>query len=143
MEKTNYIAPYIFVNEYICRHCKQLPPGFAPGLMSPFAVLFKHFEKLRVTWGKPIHIESGYRCVIHNQREGGALLSVHVFGLALDLKFASIEEKQDFYKMADATINELRIGTYKNRPRTVHIDVGYLISPIAAFSWRRGKRWAM
>lgn len=42
-------------------------------------------QKLRNEWGKPIHINSAYRCEKHNRDVGGVPGSQHVLGLATDL----------------------------------------------------------
>lgn len=44
------------------------------------------FEPLRVAFGYPIKIVSGYRCTVLNQKVGGASLSQHCRGEALDMK---------------------------------------------------------
>jgi len=42
-------------------------------------------EKLRKHWNAPMHITSGYRCVTHNRRVGGAPNSQHLQGKAADV----------------------------------------------------------
>lgn len=144
--ENKYVAPYILENEYVCHHCKRLPPGFIkPGtgldVNNPFIKLFQAFETLRVSWDKPIPVRSGYRCAFWNAKVKGAKLSVHLFGLALDLLFKDIPERSEFCKLIFNKMPELRVGIYKYQPNIVHIDVGYLINPIATEAWRRGARW--
>jgi len=47
--------------------------------------LIKSFQKLRGTYGKPIRVTSGFRCINHNKKVGGLLLSYHTRGMAIDL----------------------------------------------------------
>ncbi len=143
--ETKYIWHYILQDEYVCHHCKQFPPSYQKWSVldfeSPFIRLFKAFEQLRESWGKAIHIESGYRCSKHNMEIKGAVLSTHLFGLALDLNFTTSEETKEFLNLANEKTGYLRIGTYKNNLRLIHIDVGYLIYPKAILDWVRGMRW--
>lgn len=44
------------------------------------------FLNTRVDFGKPIYINSGYRCDLHNRSIGGNEDSRHKLGLALDLR---------------------------------------------------------
>ena len=45
----------------------------------------RKLEKERVTYDKPIHIVSGYRCPAHNKAVGGAEKSQHLIGTATDV----------------------------------------------------------
>lgn len=47
--------------------------------------LVEAFERLRTTWGKPIRVLSAYRTPEYNRAVGGAELSQHVEGRALDV----------------------------------------------------------
>jgi len=144
MFETRYIWPYILKTEYACHHCHKFPPSFnqwdARDSESPFTVLFSSFERLRNRWGKNIIISSGYRCEIHNIESGGEPLSIHLFGLAFDLKFNSFEERDKFYKLALEKTPWLRIGIYKTK-KIIHIDSGYMVFPKATEKWHRGARW--
>ena len=51
-----------------------------------FALVLKVLQPLRDLWGKPIHINSGYRCPQLNARVGGVATSQHTKGEAADLK---------------------------------------------------------
>lgn len=51
-------------------------------------ISLEHIEKLeekRVKWGKPIKINSGFRCEKHNKAEGGSPKSQHLYGNATDI----------------------------------------------------------
>lgn len=142
--ETKYVAPYILKAEYVCRHCGKLPPSISNwspmSFDAPFENLFKVFEKLRKAWGREIRITSGYRCPEHNRAVGGSYLSVHLFGLALDLSFPTNQAFLDFYEIINKTAGFLRIGRYDDM-KLIHVDVGYLIYPKATNDWVRGMRW--
>lgn len=42
-------------------------------------------EKVRVNYGKPLHVTSGYRTTAHNKTIGGVAGSTHCQGLAADI----------------------------------------------------------
>ena len=49
--------------------------------------LLMALERLRKLIGnKPIHVNSGYRCINHNRNVGGASSSKHLLGQAVDIR---------------------------------------------------------
>jgi len=65
--------------EFECKHCDQL-------VLSPLVP--NALQAMRERAGKPITINSGYRCPIHNKAVGGAPMSKHLKGIAVDFKIA-------------------------------------------------------
>jgi len=55
---------------------------------------------LREAWGKPLVINSAYRCKLHNEAEGGKPKSLHLHGRAVDIAFADSEEREEFIALA-------------------------------------------
>ena len=55
-------------------------------------------DMVRVHMGKPIFINSGYRCKKLNEIVGGAQKSMHIKGLAADIR---TKEKEDINTMAE------------------------------------------
>lgn len=111
--------PDFVPREFACRHCSKI---------KMYEVVLDKLQAMRTALG-PLHILSAYRCPLHNARVGGAPLSAHKFGKAVDIslsgldKFALLDEAQragfsgfGFY------------GTF------LHVDIG------APRSW--GKPWA-
>jgi len=138
---TKYIAEYITYNEYTCTCCSALPPDFDPeDIAAPYQILFDSFKWIREEWGKPIWINSGYRCPVHNAFVGGKVLSAHMWGLALDLTADSYEETLKLEDVIEEVAPDLRRGTYPSR-KFIHIDTAYFIYPKASHSWVEGKRW--
>jgi len=147
---SKYIAPHILKSEYACRHCGALPPGLDLTSVSfIYSILFADFEKIRKQWGSQLKISSGYRCPAYQLRLWQNKLtttpySVHIFGLALDIEMKTADEVKSLVTMAECIDPELRIGyrQYLAKGQTfVHIDIGYLISPIYDISLVEGERW--
>jgi uncharacterized protein YcbK (DUF882 family) len=145
-----YIAPYILKDEYACHHCDKLPSGLDVKLPAfVFHLLFTRFEEIRKQWGKPLDITSGYRCPTYqrflwNVGQSDSPLSVHIFGLALDINVKSKNEVNTLVNIVEGIDSELRIGyqQYLNAGKTfIHIDVGYLISPVYDEALHEGARW--
>jgi len=136
----DYVAPYITEDEYQCSCCHKLPPDFNPGLPS-YAYLFNSFRRIREEWGKPLKISSGYRCPSHNKAIGGSYLSVHMFGLALDIDVGTVEEVNRLFNIIVGIDKDLRIGKYTRSGTFIHIDCGWMISPRASHDWEKGIRW--
>lgn len=54
-------------------------------------------DPLRAWYGKPIYVNSGYRCEALNKAVGGASNSHHKFGQAADIDVHSIEENKKLF----------------------------------------------
>lgn len=84
------------------------------------------FEALRAACGnRPIAIVSAYRTPTHNAQAGGATLSQHMAGRALDLQCPAHLTLDEFEGLARSvvSITKLRgIGRYEGK-RSIHIDV--------------------
>lgn len=61
-------------------------------------------QPLRVWYGKPIYVTSGYRCEELNKAVGGAKYSGHLYGYAADITVNNAEENR---KLFDYIINYL------------------------------------
>lgn len=72
------LSAHFSTDEFACHHCGQC------GDIHP--KLIELLEKLRANiGGKALHINSGYRCPVHNANVGGVPNSQHVLGTAADL----------------------------------------------------------
>ena len=79
-------------------------------------------EQLRKLAGKPLTINSGFRCKTHNARIGGADDSIHTYGMAADVKTPNGLTDEQFRTMAEM-VSQFRdggIGIYNGR---IHVDV--------------------
>ena len=70
-------------------------------------------DPLREAWGKPIKVNSGYRCRALNKAVGGVPASQHMLGQAADITSGSQEANRDLYSLlkrlnlpVDQAINE-------------------------------------
>lgn len=151
-----WIAPYVLVREYECSCCSRLPPEFyyngGGRVDSPpyiYRELFDGFKTIREKWGRPINISSGYRCIkkqkeLHEQGMTSAIISVHNFGLALDLDNSNEEETKSMVKFIKRFCPDLRLGyrsyLYKGQS-FIHIDTGYRISPSYSKKLVRSAEW--
>ena len=79
-----------------CRECPlkqpadKLPGGCEENLE---ALMENVLEPARAAYGKPLYVNSGYRCSIHNAAVGGASGSQHMRGEAADLRIDGKPEK--------------------------------------------------
>lgn len=60
-------------------------------------------DPIRMMWGKPISVSSGYRCELLNQKEGGSSTSRHKDGLAADLDAGTNADNKALAKMIAAS----------------------------------------
>lgn len=66
------------VSEFLCKHCGQ-------GSDIVSQILIDSLQSVRLTLGKPMNVDCGYRCPVHNAAVGGASDSAHLHGLAADV----------------------------------------------------------
>ena len=81
--------------------------------------LLSKLDMIREEFGKPIHINSGYRTEAHNEKVGGKPASSHLKGLAVDIACSASRDRFNLIKLFikhDIT----RIGIAKN---FIHIDI--------------------
>jgi hypothetical protein len=84
--------------------------------------LVVYLQAIRDHFGKPITITSGFRCITHNQRVGGAVGSRHTKGDAADIVVKGVAPKE-VAKFAES-IGIKGIGLYETSAdgHFVHID---------------------
>ncbi|MEG1642085.1 MAG: D-Ala-D-Ala carboxypeptidase family metallohydrolase [Synergistaceae bacterium] len=82
--------------------------------------LFK-LEALRAKWGKPIVINSGYRCSEHNKEVGGVKGSFHRRGLAADVRIVAGE--QDEFRELALYFGFTKVLCYPKR-NFIHLELG-------------------
>lgn len=56
-------------------------------------------DPLREIYGKPIHVNSGYRCPALNKAVGGASNSGHMYGVAADIDAGSKTQNQRLWRL--------------------------------------------
>ena len=70
------LSPHFKGAEFVCPHC-------GAGVIAYELVMM--LERLRAKVGKPLRINSGYRCPEHNKAVGGRPDSYHLLGVAADV----------------------------------------------------------
>ena len=77
--------------EFACACCGEVV--VEPGLVDVLEDVRRHF-------GKPVTVQSGYRCAAHNADVGGATYSQHLYGKAADIvvKDTDPSEVQDYLR---------------------------------------------
>lgn len=79
--------------------------------------LVEYLQKIRDHFGKPVNINSGYRCATHNASVGGATKSNHMDGKAADIRISGVTPLE--VAQYAEHIGILGIGVYS---WGVHID---------------------
>lgn len=65
-------------------------------------------DPLREAWGRPIYVNSGYRCPALNKAVGGATTSEHMTGQAADISAANPADNAKLFALArKLTFNQL------------------------------------
>ena len=87
-----------------------------------FDDLMLRLQVLRTSFGKPLHVNSGYRCESHNHAQGGVKNSKHTQGKAADISTVgwTSEDKSLFIQLAsDFGFGGIGISKHRN---FIHID---------------------
>ena len=82
--------------------------------------LVKKLQKLRDRVGKPLIINSAYRCPERNKQVGGAENSQHLYGKAADINLKNLAFSADMMEKFAEEIGFDGIGKYNS---FVHLDV--------------------
>ena len=56
-------------------------------------------QKIRDKYGKPMHINSGYRCPKLNSKVGGSKTSQHMNGSAADISVGSAKQNKELFEL--------------------------------------------
>lgn len=83
-------------------------------------------ERVREIVGQPLIVTSGFRCVGLNNYLGGALISQHLNGEALDLvcKKLSVKSMYNKIKASDLKYDQMIIERNKSGSEWLHISIG-------------------
>jgi len=96
-----------------CAGLNNVGAGISPRLMNVL-------DAIRERIGKPITIDSGYRCPMHNREVGGVPNSQHCDGTAADLTYDGIDV--DYLAQVAEDCGADGIGKYWSQ-NFVHVDV--------------------
>lgn len=103
--------------EFRCKcgglYCKGFPA-------EPDERTVKYADEIRRRLGAPLHVNSGLRCTVWNQKNGGATLSQHLTGCACDLGAPTGVTPEKMAQIAEEVIGDTGgIGIYS---WGIHID---------------------
>jgi len=119
------ISEHFKDSELACKHC---------GRNLVTKTLLEALEAFRSAVGKPVTVNSAYRCPEHNKAVGGAPNSQHVLGQAADV---SVKGKTPSELEAIARkIPEIRGIGRADHHGYIHIDVRHLDTPKLATDYR-------
>ncbi len=80
-------------------------------------------EPLRLAVGKPVIINSGYRCWQLNRRLGGARNSQHLLGQAADIRVTSVAEGREWFAwIMDHTTFDQLIWEHRKSSYWIHVS---------------------
>lgn len=88
-------------------------------------------DPIRIAWGQPIVVNSGYRSVVLNAKVGGVLNSAHLEGRAVDVRLASWSKKSitDLFKLIQAMVTDGLIDVDQvilyRKKKIIHISNAY------------------
>ena len=132
----NFTWKEVACNKGECPHCGGANP------VNP--LIIEIAQEIRNEVSAPVSVSSGFRCLIHNKKVGGAKNSLHTYGLALDLhtpKSGHYSNVDDFHNYVQNSFRWKEdflgwfymsgLGLY---PWGVHIDVRHLFG-------MKPKRW--
>jgi len=89
-------------------------------LIKPPQELLEVLEDVRLHFGRPVTIMSGYRCKAHNKAVGGAKGSKHKLGTASDIIVSGIAPHRVHQYLTKKYKKKYGIGRYS---KFTHIDV--------------------
>lgn len=102
-------------------------PGSGKYMDSGF--LYK-IDLLRERFGKPIHINSGFRTEEHNNKIGGKSDSAHLSGLAVDIACSSSRDRhnllQEIFKLGIHRVGIAQSFIHIDNDTSKHPDVVWL-----------------
>jgi uncharacterized protein YcbK (DUF882 family) len=107
------------VSEFECR-CRNCEIGNIDNIKK----LAKELQIIRDYFGKPIKINSGYRCETHNKAIGGVANSHHTLSKAADIAIKGITPKEIANTLEELiSSGQLRIGAIGIYNTFVHVDI--------------------
>lgn len=82
--------------EFACRCCGQLPTSMRENIE---ALVKEVLNPARERLGRPIVVNSGYRCPKHNKEVGGVANSQHMRGEAADITAGSTQANKELKRI--------------------------------------------
>ena len=112
--------------EFACRCCGELPPFARENIEA--LVRNNVLDPVREKLGKPIQVNSGYRCKEHNEAVGGVRNSQHLAGEAADIapagfKSSSVPEfKSELERLKQLIVENGKFDQLITYPTFLHVS---------------------
>ena len=112
---------YFRINEFVC-HCGCEIPAEARQNIE--ALVANVLDPVREAYGKPIYVNSGYRCEKHNKAVGGVPKSQHLVGQAADIsdKSEKLKVKSELETLASIIVQQGRFDQLIIYPTFLHVS---------------------
>ena len=109
------------INEFVC-HCGCEIPAEARQNIE--ALVANVLDPVREAYGKPIYVNSGYRCEKHNKAVGGVPKSQHLVGQAADISVKSekLKVKSELETLASIIVQQGRFDQLIIYPTFLHVS---------------------
>ena len=114
------LAKNFTLSELSCR-CGCATP---PEVLTHLYVLAFCLQRIRDYYQQPVYVNSGYRCISHNAKVGGASRSFHLQGFAVDIRVQGVLPAQVFKDLQKLiAIGYILAGGLKCYGSFVHYDI--------------------
>ena len=112
---------YFKINEFVCRCGCGMP---AEARQNIEALVANVLDSLREAYGKPIYVNSGYRCEAYNRKVGGVPRSQHIVGEAADisLPLTAYGLQDELMKLAKLIVQQGRFDQLIIYPTFLHVS---------------------
>ena len=109
------------IQEFVC-HCGCEMPAEARQNIE--ALVANVLDPVRDEYGKPIYVNSGYRCEKHNAAVGGVPRSQHMVGEAADISVKSekLKVKSELDELARIIVSQGRFDQLILYPTFLHVS---------------------
>ena len=109
------------IQEFVCRCGCQMP---AEARQNIEALVANVLDPLREAYGKPIYVNSGYRCEKHNKAVGGVPRSQHKVGEAADisLRLTAYGLQDELMKLARIIVSQGKFDQLILYPTFLHVS---------------------
>jgi len=115
------VTKHFRIEEFDCKDGSSYPESWVEARLQPLA---EALEVVRKQTGTSIRVLSGYRTPEHNKEVGGAKDSMHLRGVAADIKAGAVKP-HDLYQLIETLIKRKKIpdGGLGLYPGFVHYDL--------------------
>lgn len=109
------------IQEFVCRCGCEMP---AEARQNIEALVANVLDPVREAYGKPIYVNSGYRCEKHNKAVGGVPRSQHLVGEAADisLRLTAYSLQDELMRLARIIVQQGRFDQLILYPTFLHVS---------------------